>query len=158
MNGKLNVSMNLKPLEALAKKSPAAFKKGMKKGALQFLTWANTGTGKSSKKPPIRFGVLRGSSSAFVGGELVDTYKIIIKPGAKESPSPATSHSAPMTTITWVWNTSYAAKMHEWNGPWGPFTIQDGNAGAKWVEDHLKADRDALIEMIGSEVKSELGL
>jgi hypothetical protein len=159
MIGSLSKTVNLSGLKKLQRKSPKAFNKAMKIGAIQFLTWANTGQGGvSNKKPPIRFGVLRGSASAFVGGKLVQVYPQPIKAGADESPTPARSHSAPEDQITWVWNTDYATKMHEWKGGWGKFTQQDMNAGNKWLEDHLKADKKALRDVIGMEFKKELGL
>lgn len=152
------VSSNLKPLEALAKKSPEMFNKSMKKGVIQFLTWANNGSAKESRKPPIRWGVMRGSSSGFVGNELVTVFKQRVRTGAEETPGPAISYSAPPTTMTWVWNTDYAAKMHEWKGGWGSFTEQDQDAGNKWAELHLKADREDLMKVIGIEYKKEAGL
>ena len=146
-----DLNLSLAPLKHLATKSPKAFKEASKRGAIQFLTWANTGTGVSSKKPPIRWGVLRGSSSTFVGNELVKTFDIVIKPGGTERPTPATQHQAAPTTITWVWNTDYAAKMHEWTGGWGKFTLQDGNSGDKWLEEHLRTDKKALLDVIEKE-------
>lgn len=146
------------PLRKFAKKSPTAFKKAMKVGAIQFLTWANTGSRKESRTPPIRWGVLRGSSSAFLGNELVTIFPVSILPGAKEEPSPASSATAPEMTITWVWNTDYATKMHEWKGGWGKYTVQAGDAGNKWLEKHIKADREILMETIGREFKKEMQL
>jgi hypothetical protein len=154
----LRLTIKLGNLKHLQKKSPIAFQKALEKAAIQFLTWANTGSVNESRTPPIRWGVLRGSSSAFVGNKLVKTFPINIKPGAPESPSPASSHTAPAFTITWVWNTDYATKMHEWTGGWGKFTLQAGNAGNKWLEKHIQADREALIRMIGLEFKKETGI
>lgn len=153
-----DLKMSLAPLHHLAKKSPAAFKKASKKGAIQFLNWANNGSMGSSRKPPIRWGVLRGSASAFVGNELVNVFNIAVKAGAGERPTPARSHSAPPMTITWVWNTGYAWRMHEWTGGWGPFTLQDGNAGDKWLEEHLRTDEKALMEVIRTEFHKAAGL
>lgn len=157
MFGSLSMSRNFKRLERFMQKDPARFTKALEIAAIQFLTWANTGQGVSSKKPPIRYGILRGSSSAFVGGKLVEVFPQPIKPGADESPTPAKSHSAPDTQITWVWNTDYASKMHEWQGGWGKFTEQDQDAGNKWLEDHLKADKKAVLEVIGKEYKRLAG-
>jgi hypothetical protein len=145
-------------LQPLIKKSPNAFKNAQKKGAIQFLNWANNGSAKETRKPPIRWGVLRGSSSAFVGSELVQTYDIPIMAGADERPTPAQSHNAKDDQMTWVWNTDYATKMHETNYKPGPFTAQDGNAGPKWLEKHLNADKDDLMKVIGMEYKKETGL
>lgn len=152
------MTIDLSPLQKLAQQSPEHFKKAMERGAIQFLNWANNGSKNTSKKPPIRFGVLRGSSSAFVGNELVRVYPQTVRAGADEQPTPARSHSAPSTTMTFVWNTDYAAKMHEWRGNWGPFTVQDGDAGAKWLEEHLEADKEDLMAVIGEEFKKEAGL
>jgi len=150
--------MDMAPLKRLAKRSPKLFIAAEKKGAIQFLNWANNGSAGSSKTPPIRFGVLRGSSSAFVGNEMVGVFDIAIKAGAKERPTPAQSHSAAPTTITWVWNTNYSARMHEWTGGWGKYTIQAGNAGNKWIEEHLRTDAEALIEFIGADFRKAAGL
>lgn len=159
MHGSLKVRTDFRKLDKLIKQNPKAFKKAFRKGAIQFLTWANTGQGKTSRKPPIRWGVLRASSSAFVGNELVEIYNQNVKSGASESPTPARTYSPPKAdTITWVWNTDYAAKMHEWKGGWGEFTRQDGDAGNKWLEKHLLADKNALIKMIAEEFKKESGL
>jgi len=141
-----DLNMTLAPVAHLARKSPEAFNKACKVGVVQFLTWCNTGSKGSSKKPPIRWGVLRGSGSGFVGNELVVIFEIPIKAGRA---TPAKSHSAKPTTMTWCWNTDYAAKMHEWTGGWGPFTLQDGNAGNQWLAEHLRADAQALYDVIG---------
>jgi len=157
------MTMKLGPLKKLQRKSPSAFKKAAKVGTIQFLTWANTGSKLEKRTPPIRWGVLRGSSSAFVGSELVTTFQQSIKSGAPERPTPATSHAALSALImTWVWNTDYARRMHEWGKKatekWGKFTLQAGNAGNKWLEKHLQRDRNALMKVIGMEFKKETGI
>jgi hypothetical protein len=158
MNGKLQTTISLAPLVSIQRKSPGAFKEGSKRGAIQFLNWANTGSSaRSSRKPPIKWGVLRGSSSAFVGSELVSKFSQQIDPGAPEQPTPAVSHSAPPGRITWVWNTEYAKRMHEWEGGWGPATERDMDAGNQWLLQHLQKDKDDLMAVIGKEVKRILG-
>lgn len=152
------MTMSLAPLANLQKKSPQAFKKALKVAAIQFINWANTGSKQEPRTPPIRWGVLRGSSSAFVGSKMVAVFPINIEPGAPEEPTPAQTHSAPALTITWAWNTDYANKMHEWKGNWGKFTLQAANAGNKWLEKHLRADKDALMKVIGMEFKKEAKL
>jgi len=161
MNGKMDFSKSdLSELKKFAIKSPKAFTKAQGKASLQLLTWMNTGSGGSSesRKPPIRWGVLRGSSSAFVGDQKVGDFRINVKPGSKEQISPAVSYSAPPGTTTVVYNTDYAAKMHEWDGEWGEFTIQDGDAGNKWIEKHLQTDKDLFMKVIGIEFKKEMKL
>lgn len=158
MQGNIKMTMKLEPLKRLQKQSPKLFKKALEKGAIQFITWANTGSVAEPRTPPIRWGVLRGSSSAFVGNKLVTIFPQSILPAATEKPTPARSHTADPLTITWAWNTNYAAKMHEWKGGWGKFTQQAGNAGNKWLEKHLRKDRNALLRMIGMEFKKEVGM
>jgi hypothetical protein len=151
----MKVSMNLQPLKQLAKKSPKKFQAAMAKGGIQFLTWANTGSGgtSESRKPPIRFGILRGSSSVFIGSTLVKVFPQTIKSGSGERPTPATGHSAPELTLTFVWNTDYAAKMHETEYSPGPYSEQDGDAGNKWIEKHIQADKNLLMQFIAKEFK-----
>lgn len=160
MQGNIKITLDLAPLKKLERQSLKAFDKAMEKGAIQFLTWANTGRGgaKSPRKPPIRWGILRGSSSAFVGSRLVQVFDQPIDAAANEQPTPARSHGADPTTMTFVWNTDYASKMHEYKGEGGPVTRRDPNAGGKWLEEHLKADREALMEFIGIMFSKEVGL
>lgn len=125
--------------------------------AMQMLTYMNVGSPAEPIKPPIRFGVLRGSGSVFVGNKLIGVGPApAVKGGAKEQPNPATSYAGKPDEITVVYNTSYAAKMHEWNGGWGPYTTQDGSAGAKWIEKHILADGPLLMRIFAEELKGML--
>jgi len=144
-------SMDFSKLKRLQRKSPALFEKAMEKAGIQFMNWANNGSAKESRKPPIRWGVLRGSASTFVGNKLV----AVTTDG--NDGTPATSYNGSPLTITWAWNTNYAAKMHEHKGNWGPATTRDGDAGNKWLEKHLKADKQALTDMIAKEFEKSLG-
>jgi len=150
--------MDLTSLQRLQRISGPALQRAEEKGALQFLTWANTGSGgsKSPAKPPIRFGILRGSSSTFVNGKLVGVYPQNIRSGTIEKPTPAKSTNK--KNIVWVWNTGYATKMHEGEYELGEFSAKDGNAGPKWIEKHLQADKEALIDFIGEEFFKETGI
>lgn len=142
MKGSMKMVVDMEPLKKLQKRSPKIFQKAMEKGAIQFLTWANDGSPRESRRPPIRWGVLRGSASAFVGGKLV-----AVSPVGSDG-EPLTTYQDVDTTISWIWNAPYAAKMHEHTGNWGPYTTQDSNAGNKWLEKHLQADKEALLKMI----------
>lgn len=153
MKGRIKMIVNLSPLDRLQRKSPESFNKALKKGAIQLLTWMNNSSVKESRKPPIAKGFLRGSSSAFVGNKLVSVF-----PGSTKGSTPNKSYNGKATTITVGWNTSYAAKMHEWNGGWGKFTEQDGDSGNKWIEKHLSADKKDLMAMIKKEFQKEAKL
>lgn len=132
---KFDTGPMLQKLAAVKAARDADLRFALAQVAVQMLTWMNTGSPNEPLKPPIRFGTLRGSGSAFVGEKLVG-----IAPSEGGNPTPATSLSAADYTITVVYNTDYAAKMHEWKGGWGQYTKQDGSAGAKWIEKHLAAD------------------
>lgn len=154
----IKTTTSFRGLKNLQKESSELFQKAMAKGGIQFLNWANNGSAKSSRKPPIRFGVLRGSSSVFVGTKLISIFDIPIKEGAKESPTPARTNDHPEPfRLTFVWNTDYASRMHEHKGDWGPFTKADGDAGNKWLEEHLKNDRQDLIDFIRDEFIASYG-
>ena len=84
MKGKLDFNINLRGVDALKKKTVPAFTKALEKAAIQWLNWANNGSANSSLKPPIRWGILRGSSSAFVGSKMVLTYNQPISKGADD--------------------------------------------------------------------------
>lgn len=165
MIGAFKSTIALHGLTFLIKNSNSIFNTAMERGAIQFLTWANVGSTGSPKKPPIKFGVLRGSSSAFVGNKLVSIQPQDISSEAEEGPSPLRSITGAGikvddTTATFVWNTDYATLMHEWKVPphhWGEATLRDYDAGDKWLEEHLKADKDALMRMVAIEFKTELG-
>jgi len=150
---KLKMRSDFRKLERLQRKSPKLFFEAMAKAGIQFLNWCNNGSAKESRKPPIRWGVLRGSSSVFVGNELITSFPQVIGIGATESVTPAVSHQAKPTVMTLVWNTDYAARMHEWKGGWGKFTLQDGDAGNKWLERHLRNDKDDLMKLIAMNFK-----
>lgn len=132
---KFDTGPMLAQLKTLQTSREADLRFALAQVAVQMLTWMNTGSPNEPLKPPIRFGTLRGSGSVFVGKKLIG-----IAPNEGGDPTPATSFQGPDWTITIVYNTSYAAKMHEWKGGWGPYTTQDGSAGAKWIEKHIDAD------------------
>lgn len=144
---------DLRNLEKLARKNPELFKKAHGKALLQLMTWMNTGSPREARTPPIKTGVLRGSATAFSGGEVVGTGPMA--PGA----TPAASAPKGDALIGYiVYNTEYAAKMHEWEGGWGEKTEQAIDAGRKWMELHLRADRDAFTKMIAVEYGKGAGL
>ncbi len=153
LGGQVKFDFNLEKLKEFKKKSPKFFKEAAKAGAVAWLNWANMGSARESRKPPIRWGVLRGSSSAFVGNELVMIFPFDIEGEAEKGATPAKSYSAKDLIITWVWNTDYAYRMHEWKGNWGEATERDTDAGNKWAEKHLIKDKNDLIEVIGKKFR-----
>jgi len=59
--------------------------------------------------------------------------------------------------ITVGFNTPYAARMHEVEFQPGPISKQAGNVGTKYIEKHLKADGNELIELGAAIIKKESG-
>lgn len=146
---------DFKELKKMQREHPAAFKKALEKGAIQLMTWMNDGSPREDRTPPIRWGILRGSASAFVGNKFVG----VAPSTARGVPTPAKSYEAPSPMrVTIIYNTNYAARMHEWKGGWGEKTIQAGNAGNKWIEKHLIADKDAFMEVVAEAFKKEAKL
>jgi hypothetical protein len=84
--------------------------------------------------------------------------------------TPAKTHNAPMHIITIVYNTIYAAKMHE--DTWLPGgrnpsakkmasnlarSATFGDVGNKWLEKHMTADGKDLLEMYAMLLKKGTG-
>lgn len=152
----LTKKLDFRGLKKLQHRTPDMFTNAMSKGGLQGLNWMNNGSRRESRKPPIRFGTLRGSSSVFVGNKLVGVTDISIRSGAPERPTPAKQYNGKPHVLTFVYNTDYATKMHEHEGNWGKFTKQDGDAGNKWLELHLIRDRDDLFNFIELEFRKSV--
>jgi hypothetical protein len=140
-------------LKALRKKSPTAFRKAQEIAGLQMLTWMNDGSSVCPAKPPIDWGVLRGSGSVFVGKDLVG-----VALNAPSGSTPEKAWNAAISTTTWIYNTAYAARMHEHDGDWGAKTKADPGAGNKWIEKHLSADKENYLQLIAQVFKKEAGL
>jgi len=120
--------------------------------ALQFLNVCDNGSAKEPVVPPIKTGNLRGSASVFVGPIMVQTTR-----GRYGIGKPATSCPEKMNIITLVWNTAYAAKMHEDTWEPGPVSEQSGDVGNKWCERHMIADGPDLLELYAIIFKKETG-
>jgi len=148
---KLDTSEMERKLKELEKKSPEALRKALEIAAIQFLTWSANGSSKESRKPPIRRGFLRGSGSAFVGSKLVGLVR------GHDNKEANRSYSDNPLNVTWGYNSEYATKMHETNYKPGPFSAQDGDAGNKWLERHLSADRELFMKVVAIEFSKELG-
>ena len=126
--------------------------KAKSQAALQFLNWCNEGSPNEPTVPPIKTGNLRGSASVFVGAVLIMNTRQNYGVG-----TPVTNYDAPVNEMTLVYNTDYAARMHEdtWNP--GEGSLQSGNVGNKWVERHMSADGAALLEMYALTLKRLTG-
>ena len=139
----------LVPASVLKDQFDNGTEKALEKAALEFIRWCNNGSTKEAAVPPIRWGVLRGSTSVFVGKKLVNVWRQQITSGGNEVPEPLTEYNGKDNVITIVYNTKYAAKMHEADGI--KYSERSLNAGAekKWLEKHLFADKNDLYQLIG---------
>ncbi len=148
----LNSGNMEKKLKEFAKRYPEALKESLEVAAIQFLTWANNGSSKESRKPPIRRAFLRGSGSTFVGSKLV-----AVAPGYDNSEANK-SHSAGKFDVTWGWNAEYSTKMHETEYNLGEHSARDGASGNKWLEKHLDADRELFMAVVTNEFGTRTGM
>jgi hypothetical protein len=134
-----------------------------KKVGVQLLNFCSQGSPNDPTTPPIESGYLRGSGSVFVESELVGTSP---KPYGKGDPLRSLSaiKQEGQTIISIVYNTEYAARLHETK--WKPGGIIPSkaarnnpsitrNVGNKWIERHLKADSKDLMWLYGIMIKKE---
>ena len=137
-------------LARLIKISTDVRNRALAKAGLQGLNWMNNGSPKLSLVPPILTGALRGSGSVFVGNKFITA-----TPDNSGEGTPATSYNGKPNTITWIYNTSYAAKIHETK--WKPGTVSQtaGDVGNKWVRKHLQADKELLFDFIAQEYRKK---
>ena len=126
------------------------------KMALSLLNFCLNGSKNSSRTPPVLTGDLRGSGSVFVGNKMIQDSK-----GASKG-TPNTTYSENPDTITIGFNTEYATKIHENLEPAGGLQLgtksrEAGDAGGKFVEEHLDADKESLLEIYAKFFKKDTG-
>lgn len=143
---KIKSNFNFKEFRRVSDK---AFDRSLKRGAIQMLDWSANGSSKVQAKPPIRFGVLRASGSAFVSNKLVGT-TTGSNPPSKGAGTPNKSFNGGKRTITIGYNTAYARRQHEDKNQPGPFSKSSGNSdpGNQWLQKHLIGDGSLLMDMI----------
>lgn len=151
---KIKTNFDFKKFNRVNKK---AFMKALKKGAIQMLDWSANGSSKVQAKPPIRWGVLRASGSAFVGNKLVGT-TMGTNPPSQGSPTPNKTFNDKKRTISIGYNTAYANRQHEDKMQPGIFSQQAGNSnpGNQWLQKHLIGDGSLLMKMISEILEKEL--
>lgn len=125
------------------------------KTGLQLLNNCNNGSPQEPVVPPKLTGALRGSASVFVNGRLVG-----IAPNIGGKPIPAKSITEALKEdnliISIVYNTAYARRLHEEEWRPGIGSSNAGSVGNKWVEKHINADGEELLEFHGTILKKDL--
>ena len=122
-----------------------------KKLGLQLLNYTVNGSPREPVVWPIKYGVLRGSGSVFVGNEFVGDSK----EGGEGTPNK--SYSASFDTVTVGFNTAYAKRIHETDWKPGLVSERSGDVGNKVVEKHLQADGKTLTKLYAEFVKGSMG-
>lgn len=151
------VSSMKKVMKRIDKAIKNANEYALEKTAIDMLNWFNNGSPNEPATPPIRHGVLRGSSSAFVGNKLVGVNPEKITPGGNEKQTPNKSVSGSNAQrIRLGWNTDYATRMHEETYNLGPISAATGTSGPKWAEKHINADGALIAETIGKFMEQKL--
>ena len=137
-------------------KSKIGFKKAWGAVGLQLLNNTVNGSPAEPVVPPIMHGYLRGSGSVFIGSELLATSDKFGETNHSGDAKPNTSYSGKDMELTIGFNAPYAARMHE--GEWkpGPVSQQSGDVGNKFLEKHLKNDRQELMQLYADLVKKEV--
>lgn len=141
-------------------RSTADFKARQAVG-LQLLNFTVNGSSGETVVPPIRWGVLRGSGSAFVDNVMIGDTK-----GTYPDGTPNKEYRSHKGGLSVGFNTAYAARMHETK--WVPggkvpskqSTRNPGilaNVGNKFLEKHLKADGKVLLGLYSDIFKKETG-
>lgn len=147
MTGTAQRGMDLSGLRRMLRANDRLFAAALERPAIQMLTWMNVGSVREPRTPPLKTGTLKGSGSAFVGSKLVGT-----TPSEGGNPTPATASNAPTpTTVHWVYNTDYATKMHEWPRAYSELSQEAGAIDNKWMEAHIRADREAFAEFVAKD-------
>jgi len=124
---------------------------------LQFINFVVNGSSKETVTPPIKWGNLRAAGSVHVGREFVGGNNLYpVKEKTGEGANIGGISEKP-DTITIGFNTSYATKLHEteWNP--GPASKKAGNVGNKYLEKHLVADRETVMQLYAETFKKETG-
>jgi hypothetical protein len=122
------------------------------KVGIQLINNVANGSPKESSVPPILFGLLRGSGSVFLGSKFV--YET---PKVDGQGNPNKSHSEKDGVVTIGFDTAYAARMHETDWEPGPKSKHSGNVSNKFVEKHLRADKEELLRFYALLVKKGTG-
>src|SRR6185369_4734321 len=94
-------------LRKLNKESPQMLQKAFEKMSITLLGWMNDGSPNSPKKPPIRWAVLRASSSVLVDGRVVGFSEV----------RPEKGEATPATTGTIRRRKFYYVAELVWNTP-----------------------------------------
>jgi hypothetical protein len=150
MGTKFFVKTNIpKRIKKMIKDYPKVREEALTKGGLQMINWIVNGSPRESVVPPVLTGALRGSGSVFVGGKFITA-----TPDESGEGTPLKSYSAKPNTITWIFNTAYATRLHERKWTPGEVSQQSGNVGNKFIRKHLKADKELLLEFIAKIYRS----
>ena len=131
---------------------------------LQLLNNAVNGSPNEGARAPIRDGRLRGSGSVFVGSKKTGDTLFLGNSG-----TPAQSYTeSNENTVTVGFNTEYVANMHENLKPYGKQFIPGGknkvrsaanvsDVEGKFLERHLKADKEELMYLYTETYKKKAG-
>lgn len=168
----VSFSIDIKPLQEGVSKylNRAGISKKDSRGAdkktkfalgLQAMNWMINGSSRSNRTPPIKFGVLKGSFSVFVGSLFVgDSSNKFF--GGTPLKSGLRTGEKNLASIFIIANTDYAAKMESELTPagdlqLGPVSRRSPGSGGHYIEGHLKADRNLYVSFYARMFKKETG-
>ena len=136
----------VKSMSEYAQQHPDILKKAIGKAGVQLLNWATLGSPNLPLRAPVLRGILIGSGSVHVGGKHIASFS----QGTGTPNTGTTRLREKEFTLTIAYNTIYAEKLH--NGEWspGPVSVQAGNVGNKWLEEHMRADRIDTMKLVAT--------
>ena len=134
--------------------------RGVYRAGLQQLAWVINGPPgtKINKTPPIRTAFLRSAGQVLVNGRPAYTALDINIISEKGQAKKINSGTRKPNTYNFeiIFNAKYAAKMEKGGYNLGELSKQAGNAGPKFLESHMKGDKEMILDGIADYIKKKV--
>lgn len=148
----MSMSMDTSAFEALFVKASgpiaqAAMEAGLGDAAGQLLNDSL----KQEPAVPLDEGTLRGSGSAFVRSELIQTTEALGK-GGKPNRDQADESDKTHIVATVGFNTPYAARLHEHP----EYNFREPGTGGKYLERPMQVNKELYLKIAGAKLKAAM--
>ena len=135
-----------------------AASRAVRRAGLQQLAWVVQGSPQVNKTPPIKTAFLRSAGQVLVNGRPAYTALDIGVTSKKRQAKKINSGTRKPDTYNFeiIFNAEYAERMEK--GPYnlGEISIQAGNAGPKFLESHMKGDKEMILQGIAEYIKKSV--
>ena len=155
---KINDNELKKKLGRASRAYLSAAYRGVYRAGLQQLTWVVQGSPKINKTPPIKTAFLRSAGQVLVNGRAAYTALDIGVSSKKGQAEKINLGTRKPNTYNFeiVFNAKYAAKMEKGGYNLGEKSKQAGNAGPKFLESHIKGDKEMILQGIADFIKQKV--